>query len=138
MKTGVAMQESELIGYWVKARAHIIASQAAPTFLLTALVGFLALGLPTADLSVRIAAAGILLASGIFGALAQIAAANEGLAVIADLRALDSPTSLTRCIIVMAPWVNVVRYVTPTIFVIVYVALLASLFFSAPALNLGR
>lgn len=132
------MTESELIGHWVKARAHIIASQAAPTFLLTAIVGFLALGLPTADLTVRIAAAGILLASGIFGALAQIAAANEGLAVIADLHALEAPGSLTRCIVAMAPWVNVVRYVTPAIFVIVYVALLASLFFSAPAPYFGR
>ncbi|SEN65213.1 hypothetical protein E3O25_02160 [Cryobacterium sp. TMT1-3] len=132
------MTESELIGHWVKARAHIIASQAAPTFLLTAIVGFLALGLPTADLSVRIAAAGILLASGIFGALAQISAANEGLAVIADLRALETPGSLARCVVAMARWVNVVRYVTPAIFVIVYVALLASLFFSAPALHFGR
>ncbi|MDJ0337022.1 hypothetical protein [Cryobacterium sp. PH31-O1] len=132
------MTESELVSHWVKARAHIIASQAAPTFLLTAVVGFLALGLPNADLTVRIAAAGILLASGIFGALAQIAAANEGLAVIADLRALEAPASLTGCIIAMAPWVNVVRYVTPAIFVIVYVALLASLFFSAPDLHFGR
>ncbi|WP_104191092.1 hypothetical protein [Cryobacterium sp. Y82] len=132
------MTEIDLISLWVKARAHIIVSQAAPTFLLTATVGFLALGLGTADLAVRIAAAGILLASGIFGALAQIAAANEGLAVIADLRSVPTPSSLTRCIVSMAAWVNVVRYVTPAIFVIVYVAVLISLFFSAPAPIMGR
>ncbi|TFD09257.1 MULTISPECIES: hypothetical protein [unclassified Cryobacterium] len=125
------MTESELITAWVKARGHIIASQAAPTFLLTAIVGFLALGLGTTELSVRIAAAGILLASGIFGALAQIAAANEGLAVITDLRGLETPSALTRSIVAMAPWVNVVRFVTPAIFVIVYIALLAALFLTA-------
>ncbi len=122
------MTETDLINAWVKARGHIIASQAAPTFLLAAIVGFLALGLGSADLSVRIAAAGILLASGIFGALIQIGAANEGLAVIAGLRALESPNSLTQCIIAMASWVNVVRFVTPAIFVAVYIALLAALF----------
>ncbi|WP_104199084.1 hypothetical protein [Cryobacterium sp. Y29] len=132
------MTEIDLISLWVKARAHIIASQAAPTFLLTAIVGFLALGLGTADLAVRIAAAGILLASGIFGALAQIAAANEGLAVIADLRSVTAPSSVTRCIVAMAAWVNVVRYVTPAIFVIVYVAVLISLFVTVPAPSLGR
>ncbi|SDN18250.1 hypothetical protein SAMN05216368_104107 [Cryobacterium flavum] len=125
------MTESELITAWVKARGHIIASQAAPTFLLTAIVGFLSLGLGTTELSVRIAAAGILLASGIFGALAQIAAANEGLAVITDLRGLETPSALTRSIVAMAPWVNVVRFVTPAIFVIVYIALLAALFLTA-------
>jgi hypothetical protein len=135
---GATMTESQLITFWGKARAHIIVSQAAPTFLLTAVVGFLALGLATADPAVRIAAAGILLASGIFGALAQISSANEGLAVIADLRALEAPSALTRCIIAMAPWVNVVRYVTPAIFVIVYAAILASLFFSAPGMPFGR
>jgi hypothetical protein len=132
------MNESDLISFWIKARAHIIVSQAAPTFLLTAIVGFLALGLGSADLAARIAAAGILLASGIFGALVQIAAANEGLAVIADLRTLQDPSSLTRCIVAMAPWINVVRYVTPAIFVVVYIALLAGLFVNIPGLYLGR
>ncbi len=122
------MTEADLINAWVKARGHIIASQAAPTFLLTAVVGLLAFGLDTADLSVRIAAAGILLASGIFGALIQIGAANEGLAVIAGLRALEAPSSIAQCIVAVASWVNVVRFVTPAIFVAVYIALLTALF----------
>lgn len=122
------MTEADLINAWVKARGHIIASQAAPTFLLTATVGFLALGLGSTDLAVRIAAAGILLASGIFGALIQIGAANEGLAVIAGLRALEAPSSLSQCIVTMASGVNIVRFVTPAIFIVVYIALLVALF----------
>lgn len=122
------MTESELINLWVKTRWHIIVSQVAPTFLLTALVGFLALGLATADPSVRVAAAGVLLASGILGALVQINAANEALAVIADLRAVGGMSAVTRRILSAAPWVNVVRFVTPAVFVVVYVALLIALF----------
>ena len=122
------MTEHELISLWTRARWHIIVSQLAPTFLLTALVAFLSLGLAEAALSVRIAAAGILLASGILGALAQIAAANEGLFIVADLRALPASSALGRGVIASAPWINVVRFVTPAVFVVVYIALLVALF----------
>jgi len=122
------MTESELVNLWIKTRWHVIVSQVAPTLLLTALVGFLALGLATADLSVRVAAAGVLLASGILGALVQINAANEALAVIADLRDVGGTSAVTRRILSAAPWVNVVRFVTPAVFVVVYVALLVALF----------
>lgn len=122
------MTEHDLISLWTRARWHIIVSQLAPTFLLTALVAFLSLGLAEAPLSVRIAAAGILLASGILGALAQIASANEGLAIVADLRALPASSALGRGIIASMVWINVVRFVTPAVFVVVYIALLAALF----------
>ncbi|TFC98762.1 hypothetical protein E3T28_10140 [Cryobacterium sinapicolor] len=122
------MTEHELIALWTKARWHIIVSQLAPTFLLTALVAFLSLGLAESALSVRIAAAGILLASGILGALAQIASANEGLFIVADLRALPASSALGRGVVASAPWINVVRFVTPAVFVVVYIALLAALF----------
>ena len=122
------MTESELVNLWIKTRWHVIVSQVAPTLLLTALVGFLALGLATADLSVRVAAAGVLLAAGILGALVQINAANEALAVIADLRDAGGTSAVTRRILSAAPWVNVVRFVTPAVFVVVYVALLIALF----------
>ncbi|MCI4658003.1 hypothetical protein E3O44_12250 [Cryobacterium algoricola] len=122
------MTESELVNLWIKARWHVIVSQVAPTFLLTALVGFLALGLAGTAPSVRVAAAGVLLASGILGALVQINAANEALAVIADLRAGGSTSAVTLRIVSAAPWVNVVRFVTPAVFVVVYVALLIALF----------
>ena len=122
------MTEHELISLWTRARWHIIVSQLAPTFLLTALVALLSCGLAEAELSVRIAAAGILLASGVLGALAQIASANEGLAIVADLRALPASSALGRDVISSAPWINVVRFLTPAVFVVVYIALLAALF----------
>lgn len=122
------MSESDLLGHWANARWHIIVSQVAPTLLLTALIGFAALGLADTPLSVRIAAAGVLLASGILGALAQISAANEAKAVIGDLQRLDAPSALSRRVIASAPWISVVRLVTPAIFVIVYIALLTALF----------
>ena len=122
------MTESDLLTRWAAARWHIIVSQLAPTFLLTALIGFTALGLGDTPVSVRIAAAGVLLASGILGALAQIAAANEGGAIIEDLALLSAPSALSRRVIASAPWLNVVRFLTPAIFVIVYIALLAAVF----------
>jgi hypothetical protein len=122
------MTETELVALWIKTRWHVIVSQVAPTLLLTALVGFLGLGLADTALSVRVAAAGVLLASGILGALVQINAANEALAVIADLRAHGSTSAVTRRIVSAAPWVNVVRFVTPAVFIVVYVALLIALF----------
>jgi len=122
------MTESDLLTRWAAARWHIIVSQLAPTFLLTALIGFTALGLADTPVSVRIAAAGVLLASGVLGALAQIAAANEGGAIIEDLALLNAPSALSRRVIASAPWLNVVRFLTPAIFVIVYVALLAAVF----------
>jgi len=125
------MTESDLIALWIKTRWHLIVSQIAPTFLLTALVGFLAIGLDTADLGVKIGAAGVLLASGILGALVQISSANEALAIIDDLRVIGAPSALSRRIVASAPWINVVRIGTPTIFVVVYLALLSSTFIPA-------
>jgi hypothetical protein len=122
------MTESELLTHWASARWHIIVSQVAPTVLLIALIGFAAVGLASTPLSVRIAAAGVLLASGILGALVQISAANDGRAIIEDLDALETPSSLSRRVVSAAPWLNVVRLVTPVIFVVVYVALLTALF----------
>jgi hypothetical protein len=122
------MNEHDLISLWTKARWHIIVSQLAPTFLLAATVGFLALGLAEASLATRVAAAGILLASGILGAVAQVSAANEGLTIIEDLTASQASTLLASRIMQSAPLLNVVKFVTPTVFVIVYVALLAAIF----------
>ena len=129
------MTEHDLIALWTKARWHIIVSQFAPTGLLAALVAFLAAGLDDASLSVRIAATGVLLASGILGALVQIAAANEGLAVIDDLKSRETTSAVSARIIASAPYVNIVRFVTPAVFIVVYVALLLALF--ATELGLG-
>lgn len=122
------MSEHDLIAAWRESRWHIIVAQFAPTFLLALTLWFLLLGLGQAALPVKLAAAGILLASGVLGAVSQITAADEGLAVVADLRALPPVTPLGRRIAASAFWMTVVKFVTPTIFVLIYVALLWALF----------
>lgn len=124
------MTEQQLITHWVQARRHIIVAQLGPIFLLTLTVAFLQFGLADADLSVRIAAAGILLATGILGALAQIAAANEGSAIVRDLVATGANSALSRTIIASAAWINVVRIGTPALFTVIFVVLLVALFVS--------
>ena len=124
------MTERDFIELWSKARWHIIVSQLAPTGLLgfTVWLGILHLG--STSLALRISAAGILLASGILGALAQYSAATEGMAIARDLAAVP-PASITgRQIVALAPLLNVVRFVTPAIFIAVFVALMVELFAS--------
>lgn len=122
------MTENELIAQWNTARWHIIVSQLAPTFLLAVTVWMLVDGLAETELPVRLAAAGILLASGVLGAITQFAAASEGRAIIDALRSLPSSSTLARRIVAMGPGVEIVRFVTPTIFVLTFVALLWALF----------
>jgi hypothetical protein len=120
--------ENELIAQWNTARWHIIVSQLAPTALLAATVWMLVEGLAEAELAVRLAAAGILLASGVLGAVTQFAAANEGRAIVDALRALPSSSTLARRIVSVGRGVDVVRFGTPTIFVLTFIALLWALF----------
>jgi hypothetical protein len=121
------MTEDVLLSLWIRARWHLIVSQLAPTFLLIVTVGLLGTGLQSAPLLVRLAAVGILLASGILGALVQISAAGEALAIIEDLGDVDAPSALSLRIVASRPWIAVVRFVTPAIFVLVFVALLLAL-----------
>jgi hypothetical protein len=120
--------ERELINLWTKTRWHIIVSQLAPTALLGFTVGLGVVGLGESTLAVRIAAAGILLASGILGALAQFSAASEGIAIARDLTAMAPTSAISQHIIRFAPLLNVVRFVTPAVFIVVFVALLVELF----------
>ena len=122
------MTERELIGLWVHARWHIIVSQLAPTLLLGFTVWLEMVGLGDATLAIRIAAAGILLASGVLGTVVQFSAATEGLAIARDVGELAPTTAVSRQIVRLAPLLNVVRFITPAIFVVVFVALLAELF----------
>ena len=122
------MSETELIRQWTSARWHIIVSQIAPTLLLAFTVWMLVDGLAETSLAVRIAATGILLASGILGAAAQFASATEGAGVVEALRALDTPGPVARRIIAMGQGVQIVRFVTPAIFVVVFLALGVALF----------
>lgn len=125
------MNEKDLLALWSRARMHIIVSQLAPTFLLTLTVIALALGNgfgPSG--AVKFAAAGVLLASGILGFLAQYSAANEAMAVASDLRAIENPSAVTKRIVATARWALVVKFVTPAIFIVIYLALICALFFS--------
>lgn len=121
------MNELELIQLWNRLRNQIIFSQLAPTFLLIVTIGFLKDGLATTDWSIRYATLGILLASGIFGYLAQYSAATEARAALAELRLLKSKSKISNQLLKFASWLDVIRYLTPTIFVVIYVFLVIAL-----------
>jgi hypothetical protein len=121
------MTETELLKLWGKARLHIVISQIAPTFLLIVTIWLTALGLSEANPLVRYAALGILLASGILGAHTQYAAATEAIAVSKDLSELDSQSHTVRQIVRFAPTLNIVRFVTPAIFLGIFVLLFVTL-----------
>jgi len=111
---------------WLALRSQIIWSQLAPTGLLAFTLWLLLQGLAEAPLPVRLAAAGILLASGIFGAWAQFTAASEALAIARKAEPSDPApwASISR----LAPALNVVRFVTPAVFGAIFIALMVALF----------
>ena len=122
------MTEHELHGMWASARWHVIASQLAPTLLLAASVGFVMAGIGHMPTPIRLALALILLAGGILGFATEFSAAAEAKAIAADLEALGSTSAVTARIIRNARWANLVTGVGPTIFVLIYLALLWAIF----------
>lgn len=120
------MTEKELLDLWNRARTHLVFAQLAPTFLLITTVGLVP-AIRDAGTFALWGALGILLASGILGALVEFAAANEAQAIARDLAALTSPSHAARTAIRHAPWLHVAKYVTPAIFVGIFVALTAAL-----------
>jgi hypothetical protein len=123
------MNELELVILWNRLRNQIIFSQLAPTFLLIVTIWLLNDGLAAATDPVKWATLGILLASGIFGFLAQYSAASEALAVLGDLKTLKAKSKVSNQLIRFASWINVIRFVTPSIFVAIYVLLCIALLF---------
>jgi hypothetical protein len=85
------------------------------------------LGLGRADMLVRIAVLGILLASGVLGALVQYSAATQSLAIAKDLSGIKNASATSRHVVAFAVWMNVVRFVTPVIFIVIFVLLAAAL-----------
>jgi len=116
---------SEANTSWHQHRMAIVVSQIAPTFLLITTIALLQFGLAQSDLAIRIAAAGILLASGILGALVQFHSAAEAKALS---RSLGEDSAAQRAIRASGQWLWVVQYVTPSVFVVIYVALMVALF----------
>ncbi len=124
------MTENEILTHWQNLRRQFIASQLAPTLLLGATVWFLQTGLAEAALVVRLAAVGILLASGVLGALAQFSTATEGLALADDLRAIEARSAIARRVVATRPWLQLVRFGTPALFVTIFLTLICALFFA--------
>ena len=123
------MNELELLELWNRLRNQIIFSQLAPTFLLIVTIALLNDGLADSADAVKWATLGILLASGIFGFLAQYSAATEALAVLSDLKRLKSRSKVSIQLVRFARWMNVIRFLTPSIFVVIYVLLCIALLF---------
>jgi len=121
------MNEKDLIELWNKSRNQLIIAQFAPTFLLiTAAIQIPAIR--AAGSSTVWAVLGILLASGILGALVEFSAAHEAQAIALDIRALGSKCSASKAIQTLSPWLHMAKFLTPAIFVGIFVALCVALF----------
>ncbi|MEY4310105.1 MAG: hypothetical protein RLZ71_31 [Actinomycetota bacterium] len=120
------MTEKELLDLWNRSRMQLIVAQLAPTFLLITTVS-LVTQIREAGTYAVCATLGILIASGILGALAEFSAANEAQAIAADLAKLANPSRLATNVVKNAVWLHVAKYVTPTIFVGIFVALVLAL-----------
>ena len=120
------MTEAELLQAWSRARNQLIFAQLAPTFLLITTVGLVD-EIRASGVWAVWAAVGILLASGILGALAEFGAASDAKAIAADLSDLHESSHSARSVIAHAKWLWVPQYLTPAIFVGIFVALLFAL-----------
>jgi hypothetical protein len=123
------VNELDLVKLWNRLRNQIIFSQLAPTFLLIVTIALLNDGLAESPDVVKWATLGILMASGIFGFLAQYSAATEARAVLGDLKTLKSKSKVSTLLVGFSAWLDVIRFVTPSIFVAIYVLLCIALLF---------
>lgn len=121
------MTEKDLLELWLRTRNQLVISQLAPTFLLITTVGLVGT-IRELGLYVSLAAAGILLASGILGALVQYSASVEGQAIAIDLKNMPSKSLVASRVISLGPWLNVSKFVTPAIFSAIFAFLLLALF----------
>lgn len=120
------MNEKDLIELWNRSRNHLIFAQLAPTFLLITTAGMVGTIRELGSATV-IAVLGILLASGILGALVEFSAAHEAQAIAKDIKELKSNSHTSKTIAQTAPWLHVAKFVTPAIFVGIFVALVGAL-----------
>jgi hypothetical protein len=120
------MNELELIRLWQKSRQQIIIAQLAPTFLLITTAGLVDQVRASGHFAVW-AVIGILLASGILGALAEFTAAHEAQAIARDLAALKVKSAISESILKLSIWMHVVKYLTPAIFVGIFITLFIAL-----------
>ena len=121
------MNEKDLLELWLKTRNQLIISQLAPTFLLITSVGLIDT-IKQMGLYASLATVGILLASGILGALVQFSASAEAQAIARDLRDLPSKTQVSQRVSTLAKWLNVSKLLTPAIFTFIFALLMLALF----------
>lgn len=121
------MNQSELVQAWNNSWNRIIVAQMAPTALLITTVALLQFGLADASLPVRLAALFILVASGILGALAEFTAAGEAASVASQLAAAEQGSPTSANILKLSRWLPVVKFVTPAIFVLIFIFLAQAL-----------
>ena len=121
------MSEKALLQQWNNAWNRLIIAQLAPTGLLITTVALLQFGLADASASVRWAALLILLASGILGALAEFTAARDGMNIAEALDKVKGKSPIAIGVIRTARWLPVVKFVTPAIFVAIFVCLFGAL-----------
>ena len=121
------MNERELVQAWHNAWNRIILAQIAPTALLITTVALLQLGLAETDIAVRGAAALILLASGILGALGEFSAADEATGISREIEIVSPKSAVSKRITFLAKFLPVVKFVTPAIFVAIFGYLVVAL-----------
>jgi hypothetical protein len=121
------MNEKDLLELWLKTRNQLIISQLAPTFLLITSVGLIDT-IKQMGLYASLATVGILLASGILGALVQFSASAEAQAIARDLRELPAKTQVAQRVSTLAKWLNVSKFLTPAIFTCIFALLILALF----------
>jgi hypothetical protein len=120
------MTEYELNQLWNKSRNQLVFAQLAPTFLLITTAGLVPAIREAGNYTIW-ATLGILLASGILGALVEFSAAHEAQGIAREIAKLPTRTAISETILKTAPWLHVAKYVTPSIFVGIFVALVAAL-----------
>jgi hypothetical protein len=120
------MTEYELNQLWNKSRNQLVFAQLAPTFLLITTAGLVPAIREAGNYTIW-ATLGILLASGILGALVEFSAAHEAQGIAREIAKLPTRTAISDTILKTAPWLHVAKYVTPSIFVGIFVALVAAL-----------
>ena len=109
---------------------QLVVSQLAPTFLLITTTGLIPVIRSAGSYAVW-ATIGILLASGILGAVVQFSAASEAQAVASELSKTANDSRIAKSISSSARLLDIAKYVTPTIFVAIFVALCAALLAAA-------
>lgn len=119
------MNASERFAAWQRARMHLIVSQIAPTALLITTIALLQFGLAETSLATRVATLGILLASGILGALVQFQSASEAERIGKDLAGGEYGDTVSGSV----GWLWVPKFLTPAVFVVIYIALVSAILF---------